>query len=84
MQWRIAKPLAVKDGSVESPVRMVSCSVVRALARRVNRVVLAECPDDGQTGMREDLSGVRRTEKKSDPARRHMTRASQFLLSLGS
>ena len=34
--------------------------------------------------MREDLSGVRRTEKKSEPARRPMTRASQFLLSLGS
>ena len=69
---------------MESPVKMVSCSAVRALVRRVKRVVLADRPDEGHTGIRDDLSGVRRTEKKSDPVRRPMTRTSQFLPSFGS
>ena len=47
-------------------------------------VVFAKIPDSGQTGVREDFSGVRSIEKKSDPARRPMTRTSQFLPSLGS
>ena len=34
-------------------------------------------------GMRDDLSGVKRMEKCSDPARRPMTWSSQFLPSLG-
>ena len=84
IHWRMDKPLATEDGCVESPVNMVSCSAVSAFVRRVKRVVLAEWPDSGHTGMRDDLSGVRRTEKKSDPARRPMTRMSQFLPSLGS
>ena len=78
IHWRMDKPLATEDGCVESPVNMVSCSAVSAFVRRVKRVVLAEWPDSGHTGMRDDLSGVRRTEKKSDPARRPMTRMSQF------
>ena len=76
MQWRMDNPLATEDVSVELPVRMVSCSVVRALVRRVYRVVLAEILDSGHTGMREYFSGVRRTEKKSEPANRPMTRTS--------
>ena len=63
MQWRMDKLLAMEDGYVELPVRMVSCSVVRALVRRMYSVVLAEIPDSGHTEMREDLSGVRRIEK---------------------
>ena len=57
------KPLATEDGSVESPVKMVSCSAVSALVRRVKRVVFAERLDSGHTGIREDLSGMRRIKK---------------------
>ena len=35
MQWRMDNPLVIEDRSVESPVKMVSFSVVRALVRRV-------------------------------------------------
>ena len=42
IHWRMDKPLATEDGSVESPVKMVSCSAVSAFVRRVKRVVLAE------------------------------------------
>jgi len=62
---------------------MVSCSFVRAFVRRAYNVVFAEIPDGGQTGMREDLSGVRRIEQYLDPAKNPMTWISQFLLSLG-
>lgn len=53
----------MEDGSVWSLVRMVSCSLVSALASRVYRVVFAEVPDGGQRAMREDLSGDNKMEK---------------------
>jgi len=67
MQWRMHKPLAMEDGFVELPFRTVSCSVVRVLVRRMYSVVLDEIPDSGYTGMREDLSGVRRIKKNLNP-----------------
>ena len=42
---------------------MVSCSLVTVLVIRVYSVVLAEVPDGGQMGMREDLSGDNKMEK---------------------
>ena len=46
--------------------------------------MFAEAPDGGQTGINNDLSGVRRTEKNSDPARRPIICRSQCLPSFGS
>ena len=63
MQWSIERPLAMDDESVWSPVKMVSCSLVSALVRRVYSVVLAEVPEGGQKGIREDLSGDNKMEK---------------------
>ena len=62
MHWRIDKPLVVDD-SMWSPVRIVSCSFVSALVRRVYRLVLAEVPEAGHTGISDNLSGVSSTEK---------------------
>lgn len=73
IQWRMDRPLAMENGLMESPVNIVSCSFVRALVSLVYNVVLAEIPNLGHTLMREFLSGVRRTEKKSDPASRSIT-----------
>ena len=63
MQWSMERPLAREDGSVWSPVSMVSCSLVRALVSRVYIVVLAEVPEGGQILMRDSLSGDNKMEK---------------------
>mgnify|MGYP005632043147 CR=1 FL=1 len=46
--------------------------------------MFAEAPEGGQMGINDDLSGVRRTEKNSDPARRPIICRSQCLPSFGS
>ena len=73
------------DESVWSPVRMVSCSLVSAFVRCVYRLVFVEVPEGrgGQMKIKDDLSGVRRTEKYSDPSRRPIIWRSQFLPSFG-
>ena len=63
MQWSIERPFATDDESLWSPVKIVSCSFVNALVRRVYSVVLAEVPEGGQNGRRDDLSGDNKTEK---------------------
>ena len=55
-----------------------------AFVRRVYRLVFAEAPDGGQMAINDDLSGVRRTEKNSDPPRRPIICRSQCLPSFGS
>ena len=82
MYWRIDKPLVVDD-SVWSPVRIISCSFVSALVRRVYRFVFAEVPEAGHTGISDDLSGVSSTEKYSDPPRSPITWRSQFFHPFG-
>ena len=77
MHCRMDKPLVV-DSSASSPVSIVSCSFVSALARRVYRLVLAEVPDAGQTGISDDLSGVSSTEKYSEPPSSPITWRSQL------
>ena len=67
MYCRMDRPLVVDDDSVWSPVRMVSYSFVGAFVSRVYRFVFAEVPDMGQIGIKDDLYGVSRTEKYSDP-----------------
>ena len=46
--------------------------------------MFAVAPEGGEMGINDDLSGVRRTEKNSDPARRPIICRSQCLPSFGS
>ena len=67
MHCRMDRLLGVDDDSVWSPVRMDSCSFVSAFVSQVYRFVFAEVPEVGQMGIKDDLSGVSRTEKYSNP-----------------
>ena len=73
----------VGDESVWSPVRMVSSSLVSAFVRCVYRLVFAEIPEERGMGIKDDLFGVSRTEKYTDPPRRPIIWRSQFLPSFG-
>ena len=79
---RIETPLTRQLESMESPVIMVSCSLVKALVRRVKRVASAATVSKGTMSMRLELVASRRTSKYDEPERRPMTRLSQFFLSL--
>ena len=72
------------DESDRSLVRIVSYSLVSDFVRRVYRLVFAEVLEGRQMGIKDDLSGVRRTEKYSNPPRRHIICRSQFLPSFES
>lgn len=67
MHCRMDRPLVENDESVWSPVRMVSCSFVSAFVSGVYMFVFAEVLEVGQMAIKDDLSGVSRTEKYSDP-----------------
>ena len=47
IHYRMDRPLAIDVGSVWSPVRIVSCSLVSAFVKRLYRVVLAEVHEGG-------------------------------------
>ena len=84
MHFRMDMPLTSDADAKESPVRMVSCSLLRAFDRRLYNVASAAAASGGTMSIRPVFVASSRTSKYDEPDRRPITRRSQVFLSFGS